>query len=113
MCSWGSFRRIIEKSDKYYFAKNVENVAIPSTIRDVIMARVDALAEGVKKVLQTGSVIEREFSYELIKYVMGLPEQEFLSHLSSLRDSELIFERGIFPQSTYIFQTYPDPGCGL
>jgi len=95
---------IIEKRDKYYLAKNIKGVAIPSTIQDVIMARVDALPEDAKEVLQTGSVIEREFSYELIKYVMDLPEQEFLSHLSGLRDSELIYERGIFPQSTYIFK---------
>ena len=95
---------IIEKRDKYYLAPNVENITIPFTIQDVIMARVDALPEGAKKVLQTGSVIEREFSYQLIKYVMALPEQELLSHLSNLRDSELIYERGIFPQSTYIFK---------
>ena len=34
----------------------------------------------------------------------GLPEQELLSHLSTLRDSELLYERGIYPQSTYIFK---------
>ena len=95
---------IIEKRDKYCLAKNVEDITIPSTIQDVIMARVDALPEGAKEVLQVGSVIEREFSYELIKYVMDLPEQKLLAHLSSLRDSELIYERGIIPQSTYIFK---------
>ncbi|MBW1912314.1 MAG: guanylate cyclase, partial [Deltaproteobacteria bacterium] len=33
-----------------------------------------------------------------------LPEKELLSHLSVLRDSELVYERGIYPQSTYIFK---------
>jgi tetratricopeptide (TPR) repeat protein len=49
-------------------------------------------------------VIEREFSYELIKQVSDLAEQELLSHLSVLKDSELLYERGIFPQSVYIFK---------
>jgi tetratricopeptide (TPR) repeat protein len=55
-------------------------------------------------VLQTGSVIEREFAYELIKYVTGLPEKELLSRLSILKDSELFYERGIYPQSAYVFK---------
>jgi tetratricopeptide (TPR) repeat protein len=68
------------------------------------MARVDSLPERAKEVLQTGSVIEREFSYPLINRVTGLPEKELLSHLSALKDSELLYERGIYPQSNYIFK---------
>ena len=95
---------IEEKDNKFHMAKDIQDVNIPSTIHDVIMARVDLLPEGAKEVLQTGSVIEREFSYELIKKVTGLSEQALLSHLSSMRDSELVYERGMFPQSTYIFK---------
>ena len=95
---------IRRKDNKYSLAKGLDSVTIPSTIQDVIMARVDTLPEGTKEVLQTGSVIEREFSYELIKKVTGLPEQELLSHLSALKDSELLYERGIYPQSRYIFK---------
>jgi tetratricopeptide (TPR) repeat protein len=49
-------------------------------------------------------VIEREFSYDLIKRVTGLPEQPLLTHLSALKDSELLYERGIYPQTSYIFR---------
>ncbi len=97
--------KIIEKRDgTYHLAKNVDTMIIPSTIQDIIMARVDALPEGARKVLQTGAVIEREFSYELIRRVTGLLERDLLSHMSILKDSELIYERGIFPQSGYIFK---------
>ena len=34
------------------------------------------MPEGAKDVLQTGSVVEREFSYELIKRVTGLPDTD-------------------------------------
>ncbi len=96
---------VIERRDSaYYLTKDIRDVTIPSTIQDVIMARVDSLPDAAKGVLQTGSVIEREFSYELIKRVTGVSEGELLSHLSALRDSELLYERGIYPQSAYIFK---------
>lgn len=97
--------KIIErKTDTYQLSRDIHKLVIPSTIQDVIMARVDALPEGAKEVLRTGSVIEREFSYDLIKRVTDLSEKELLSQLSTLKDSELIYERGIYPQTTYIFK---------
>jgi class 3 adenylate cyclase/predicted ATPase len=97
--------KIIERKDKkYYLAKDIKDLTIPSAIQDVIMARVDSLPEGAKSVLQTGSVAGREFSHDLIERVVGLSETELLSHLSVLKDSELLYERGIYPQSTYIFK---------
>ena len=98
-------RKTIEKiNEAYKLTKNFKSIAIPSTIHDVIMARVDHLLEGAREVLRTGSVIEREFSHELIQKVIDLPEPELLSHLSTLRDSELLYERGIYPTCTYIFK---------
>jgi tetratricopeptide (TPR) repeat protein len=95
---------IEKKNGTYHLAKDVQAVSIPSTIQDVIMARVDRLPEEAKNLLQTGSVIEREFSFKLIKTVSGLSEKELLPQLSILKDSELIFERGIYPESTYVFK---------
>jgi predicted ATPase/class 3 adenylate cyclase len=97
--------KIIERKDnKYRITKDTKEATIPATVQDVIMARVDSLPEGVKAFLQTVSAVGREFSYDLTKRVTGLTEQELLSHLSVLKDSELLYERGIYPQSTYIFK---------
>jgi tetratricopeptide (TPR) repeat protein len=95
---------IERRGNKYHLNEDVKDMVIPGTIQEVITARVDSLPKGAKSVLQAGSAIEREFSYELIRLVMGLPELELVSHLSVLRDSELLYERGIFPQSTYVFK---------
>jgi class 3 adenylate cyclase/tetratricopeptide (TPR) repeat protein len=97
--------KIIEiKDGQYQFAKNVKEVTIPATVQDVIMARVDALPEGVKELLQIGSVIGREFSFDLIRIIAEFPETQLLSSLSVLKDSELIYERGIYPDITYIIR---------
>jgi predicted ATPase len=96
---------IIErKNNRYHMARDIQEVAIPGTIQDVIMARVDSLPEGAKDVLQTASAIDREFSCELIKRVSGLREQELIGRMSTLKDSELLYERGIYPQVTYVFK---------
>ncbi|HEA65669.1 MAG TPA: hypothetical protein ENI07_02440 [Desulfobacterales bacterium] len=40
----------------------------------------------------------------MIKQVSGLSEQELLNRLSVLKDSELLFERGIYPKNNFIFK---------
>ncbi len=95
---------IIMRNESYHLAQDIDRVAIPSTIQDVIMARLDSLPDATKEVLQAGSAIDREFSFKLIKAVTELPELELLSYLSALMYAELIYERGIFPESTYIFK---------
>jgi len=95
---------IDRRNDVYRLSKDIRQVSIPGTIQEVIMARVDALPETAKMVLQTGSAIEREFSYRLIRRVTELPEQELLSQLLVLRNAELLYERGIHPESTYVFK---------
>lgn len=42
------------------------NVTIPNTIQGVLMARIDRLPDDVKQVLQTASVLGREFSLRLL-----------------------------------------------
>jgi len=97
--------KIIEKKEnEYHLSKDFHQLTIPSSIQDVIMARVDSLPDGAKDLLQTGSAIEREFSYPLINRVTVLPEKELLSYLSILKDSELLYEKGIYPQSSYVFK---------
>jgi len=97
-------RIITKKDDKYQLIKDIREVVVPSTIQDIIMARVDILPEKTKNLIQTGSVAGREFSHQLIKEVTNLPEEELLSQLSALKDSELLYERGIYPQSDYVFK---------
>jgi class 3 adenylate cyclase/tetratricopeptide (TPR) repeat protein len=97
--------KIIERDEnRYCITKDIREVAIPTTIQDVIMARIDSLFEEIKSLLQTASAVGREFGHYLIQKVTGFADQELLSHLSALKDSELIYERGIYPQSTYIFK---------
>jgi class 3 adenylate cyclase/tetratricopeptide (TPR) repeat protein len=92
------------KKGEWLLAKTPGEASIPSKIHDVIMARVDLLSEAAKEILRTGSVIEREFSFDLISRVTELSEQELRAHLSHLKNAELLYERGVYPKSTYVFK---------
>jgi class 3 adenylate cyclase/tetratricopeptide (TPR) repeat protein len=92
-----------KKNNKLILKKDINKLTIPSTIQDVIMARVDSLPDDIKDTLQVGSAIERELSFALIKEVTSLPEDKLLSNISVLKDFELLYERGVYPQSTFIF----------
>ena len=92
------------KDEKYRLIKDIRDTPLPTTIQDVIMARIDALSEDAKRLLQTGAVAGREFSHHLLEKVVDIVKDELLTNLSILKDAELIYERGIYPQSDYVFK---------
>lgn len=81
----------------------LSRMAIPATLHDSLMARLDLLG-GVKTIAQMGATLGREFSYELLKAVMQLPEIELQQGLQTLVDGEFLFQRGIAPRSEYVFK---------
>jgi predicted ATPase len=77
---------------------------VPDTVEEVLMARIDRLPEGAKLVLQIGAVIGREFSGELLREVAGLSVQDLTAHLTALTEAELLYARGLPPQTIYLFK---------
>jgi class 3 adenylate cyclase len=76
---------------------------IPVTLHDSLMARLDRLGSA-KEVLQIGSVIGSEFSYELLQAVHPVHEKELLGELRRLTDADLLYVRGIAPAASYQFK---------
>ncbi|MGO9571122.1 MAG: AAA family ATPase [Desulfomonilaceae bacterium] len=102
--SWKALKIIERRGQAYYLTSNGNDVAIPSTINDIIMARVDTLPERTKALLQTCAVIERQFSHNLIFRIMEVPEEETSSHLLRLTASGLLDETGTHVQPAYAFR---------
>jgi len=76
---------------------------IPVTLHDSLMARLDRLGSA-KAVLQLGSVIGNEFSFELLHALHPGSEQDLEGELRKLTDSDLLYFRGIAPEVTYQFK---------
>lgn len=92
-----------DEGDRYALSKPLLLLAIPTTLQDSLMARLDRLAPA-KEVAQIGAAIGREFSYELLAAVAPLSEDELREALDQLSRSELVFCRGTPPEATYIFK---------
>jgi class 3 adenylate cyclase/tetratricopeptide (TPR) repeat protein len=94
---------IRQAGDHYVLAKRLDEIFVPDTIQDVIMARIDRLAEAPKKTLQLASVIGREFTRRLVDRLGEIHErtEEFLRDLKAI---ELIYEKSLFPELAYMFK---------
>jgi predicted ATPase len=78
------------KGDRYELTAPLPPLAIPWTLQDSLMARLDRFAP-VKEVAQIGAVIGREFSYPLLAALSPLNETALQEALSQLIGSELAF----------------------
>ncbi len=77
--------------------------AIPTTLHNSLMARLDRLAP-VREVAQIGAAIGREFSYRLLSAVAQQPDDRLKEALDRLVRAELVFGRGEPPEAVYTFK---------
>jgi class 3 adenylate cyclase/predicted ATPase len=94
---------LTETNGHYELRGPLPPLAIPSTLQDSLMARLDRLAT-TKEIAQIGATLGREFSYDLFRAVSPLEENRLQQGLSQLVDAELLYQRGMPPQSTYLFK---------
>jgi len=92
-----------EIGDQYVIDQPAQPLAIPTTLQDSLMARVDRLGSA-REVLQIGAAIGREFSYSVLAAVAGLPDAVLQDALARLTEAELVLMRGTPPNATYTFK---------
>jgi len=92
-----------ERDGEYVLEGPLPPLAIPTTLQASLTARLDRLSP-VREVAQVGAVAGREFHYELLNAVAGLPKQKLDEALGQLVRSELIFCRGEIPHTVYTFK---------
>lgn len=94
---------LVDLGDRWDYSGKLEKLAIPSTLRDSLMARLDRLIP-VKEIAQIGAVLGRQFSYELVCAVSPMSPAELDAALDKLTASELVFRRGDPPNVIYTFK---------
>ena len=92
-----------DRGDRYALSGSVDAIAIPETLHDSLMARLDKLIP-VKEVAQIGAAIGREFSYHLLAALSPMSQPDLDAALERLVDSELVHRRGTPPNATYTFK---------
>jgi adenylosuccinate synthase len=92
-----------ETGERFELAGPLPPLAIPATLHDSLMARLDRLA-AAKEVAQIGAVIGRDFSHDLLAAVAPVGTDGLAEALTRLVGAELIFRRGVPPNATYTFK---------
>jgi class 3 adenylate cyclase len=92
-----------EEKGSYVLAAALTPLAIPTTLQDSLMARLDRL-ETVREIAQIGAAIGREFSYRLLEAVSPITGPALDDALRQLMASELVYGRGAPPEASYVFK---------
>jgi class 3 adenylate cyclase/tetratricopeptide (TPR) repeat protein len=94
---------LVEAGGRYVATGRVAPLAIPTSLQESLLARLDRLAP-TSNVAQIASALGRQFSHELISAVAAMPRQQLDDALAQLVNAELIFQRGTPPDAEYTFK---------
>ena len=92
-----------ETPDRYVLSGPLASVAIPTSLQDSLMARLDHLAP-VKEIAQFAAILGRTFGHEFFLAVSPFSESRVEDALSQLLDAGLIYRRGSPPDVVYEFK---------
>ena len=94
---------LVEDAGRFRLDSPLPPLAIPATLQDSLMARLDRLAP-VKEVAQIGAAIGRDFSYTVLRCVAGRDDPALNAALEQLEEAELLSRRGTPPEASYSFK---------
>jgi class 3 adenylate cyclase/predicted ATPase len=89
--------------DHYELSGPLPPLAIPATLQDSLMARLDRLST-VREIAQLGATLGRKFDYELLHAVSPLDEERLQEGLKQLVQADLVYQGGRPPQAHYLFK---------
>ncbi len=89
--------------DHYELTGPLPPLAIPATLQDSLMARLDRLGTG-KAVVQLGATLGRVFSYEVLQAISPLEERVLRRAIDRLVQAELLYQQGEPPHAMYVFK---------
>jgi predicted ATPase len=92
-----------EREGRYELTGPLPALAIPATLHDSLMARLDRLGPA-KQIAQLGAVVGREFAYEVLHAVSPMEEAVLQQGLARLVGAELLYQRGLPPLARYMFK---------
>ncbi|HXU45711.1 MAG TPA: adenylate/guanylate cyclase domain-containing protein [Thermoanaerobaculia bacterium] len=92
-----------EAGDRFELVGPLPPLAIPATLQDSLMARVDRLA-AVREVVQLAAAIGREFTFDMMRAVSSQKDRDLRRGLDQLVEAEILYQRGVRPFVAYSFR---------
>src|SRR5262249_37567872 len=90
-------------NDGYFPADALPELAVPATLQDSLMARLDRLS-GAREIAQLAAAMGPSLSYRLLSAVADCDEKTLDRSLTQLEEAGLLLRRGLPPDARYSFK---------
>jgi tetratricopeptide (TPR) repeat protein len=95
---------VLARNGTIRLVKPLNEVKLPSTVQGVVASRIDRLQPAHKQLLQTISIIGREFPLALVRRIAAKAEDELRQTLAELQLAEFVYEQPAAADFGYIFK---------
>ncbi len=95
---------VLVRNGKVSLTQPLSAITIPQSVRGILAARIDRLSAPNKDLLQTLSIIGKEFPLGLVRKVVDKDEETLSPMMSELQLGEFIYEQPAFPDLEYVFK---------
>jgi tetratricopeptide (TPR) repeat protein len=92
-----------ERGD-YRLVAALTAIALPVTVQSVLAARIDRLGPEDKRLLQSASVVGKDFAFVLLRDIVDADIDALQRGLVNLQAAEFIYETLLFPDPEYTFK---------
>ena len=95
---------LVGRRGDYRLVAPLTAIALPVTVQSVLAARIDRLGPEDKRLLQSASVIGKDFSFVLLRDIADANIDALQRGLVNLQQAEFIYETRLFPDPEYTFK---------
>ncbi len=80
------------------------SITVPDTVQDVLLARINRLADRDRQVLQSASVIGKAVALDVLQAIVDVPEPLLMTSLAELRAGDFLHDSTSGPETEYSFK---------
>jgi predicted ATPase/class 3 adenylate cyclase len=97
-------KALVGEPGAYRMEKPIGSTQVPATVHAVLAARIDRLPPEEKRLLQSASVIGKDFQFVLLQAIAELADEPLRHGLAQLQAAEFLYEASLFPELEYTFK---------
>jgi transcriptional regulator with AAA-type ATPase domain/tetratricopeptide (TPR) repeat protein len=93
-----------QEGDRVVLRAALDRVAVPDTVEEIILARMDRLDRDARQLLRIAAVIGRTVPLPVLRAVAGWPAERLDAALHALQAADFLDESRAFPELEYTFK---------
>jgi tetratricopeptide (TPR) repeat protein len=90
--------------ERLTLARAVDEIAVPDTVQDVILARIERLAPGPRGLLEVAAVVGKDVPFDVLAEVADAPADAIRQDLRELQAAEFLYETSLYPEWEHTFK---------